>query len=206
MQTPTQKIEGSDFANRKHSSSKTQTSKMKAQMRQFMLHAAQHAMDEIMNDDFAQSGTVCYTLEPRECWSKHEWISTATETMDNFIEALNDDAEGVEYDWYWDENGAGTEFTIEYEVSVDWGKYDKPKGQYKPNAEKWVAAEWDDEDTWENDHLCLDLNHGYCLKEGQHPQTNDADWALFMEAITADGYTEDMYMRLKARLKERDGA
>ena len=174
-------------------------------MRGFIQQAAQHIMEFIMSEEFEPRGYSACIVKPRKCWNHDEWLVVVHETMTDFISALNDSADGVEYSWYWDDTAEGTEITIEFEVSVNWGKYDKPKNdEFMENAEEWVATEWDDEDTWINDHLCLDLNHGYCKNEGRHELTSDADWALFQEALAAE-YSEEMYMRLKARLKEREG-
>ena len=58
-------------------------------------------------------------------------------------------------------------------------------------------------DKWENDELCLELNHGNCAMDGRHPKTSDDDWALFQRAIAED-YSEKMWHVLHARLVERE--
>ena len=59
------------------------------------------------------------------------------------------------------------------------------------------------EDEWENDELCLELNHGFCVMEGRHADTNDADWELFIRATETDEYTEELYVELQTRLAAR---
>lgn len=61
----------------------------------------------------------------------------------------------------------------------------------------------DDPDKWEDDALCIELNHGWCFLQGQHPDTSDADWALFAQTIAEPAYSEARYRRLEARLNER---
>jgi hypothetical protein len=58
-------------------------------------------------------------------------------------------------------------------------------------------------DEWENDELCLELNHGFCVMEGRHADTNDADWELFIRATETDEYTEELYVELQTRLAAR---
>ena len=59
-----------------------------------------------------------------------------------------------------------------------------------------------DDAKWCNDELALELNHNNSHLEGRHPDTNDADWKLFLECIDGE-YTEELYKRVEARLKER---
>jgi hypothetical protein len=70
---------------------------------------------------------------------------------------------------------------------------------------KWpdnVSIESIDEDEWENDDLCLELNYGNCANDGRHPKTSDDDWALFQRAMKED-YSEELYFTLRHRLDAR---
>ena len=61
-----------------------------------------------------------------------------------------------------------------------------------------------DQETWADDDLALELNYGNCLNDGRHPNTNDDDWALFLEGFVEPiVYSEDRYRRLEKRLEER---
>ena len=57
-------------------------------------------------------------------------------------------------------------------------------------------------DKWENDHLLLALNYGYCFNQGRHPNTSDADWLMFVDGIKS-AYSEVMYQKLVIRLLQR---
>ena len=57
---------------------------------------------------------------------------------------------------------------------------------------------------WEDDHLLLALNYGYCFNQGRHPKTSDADWTMFKNGMNRN-YSEIEYQKLVVRLLQRDG-
>jgi hypothetical protein len=79
--------------------------------------------------------------------------------------------------------------------------------EHKYPDEIMEIDEVDDENfctDWETDDLALELNYGRCHMNGRHPDTNDEDWALFLELCDhCVGYSEEMYRRVEKRLEER---
>ena len=67
--------------------------------------------------------------------------------------------------------------------------------------ERWTP----EDDKWANDDLCLQLNHGWWLAQGKHPETTDDDWKLFQRVMKTEGYTEEDYHLLVDHLTKRDG-
>ena len=57
---------------------------------------------------------------------------------------------------------------------------------------------------WEDDHLLIALNYGYCFQQGRHPKTSDCDWEMFKNGIRSK-YSETNYQKLVIRLVQRDG-
>jgi hypothetical protein len=65
-------------------------------------------------------------------------------------------------------------------------------------------ADEEEDDKWCYDDNMIQLNHGYCFVR-KHPKTSDEDWKLFLESCNEEGYSEEMFNKIKNRLIERDG-
>lgn len=102
----------------------------------------------------------------------------------------------IKYDtlYYVDDKGEEHEIEAYHAASRD-EEFKRPESVHE-------GDDGEDEDEWADDHLCLQLNHGFCYNNGKHPDTTDEEWKMFLDL---GEYSEERYNMLSKHLMNRDG-